>query len=45
MTKEDGDIVARLRDMNALANSCDPEFNAVLLEAADEIERATGEGG
>lgn len=34
------DIVAKLRDMHALAaDSCDPQFSAALLEAADEIER------
>ena len=33
-------IVAKLRDMHALAaDSCDPQFSAALLEAADEIER------
>lgn len=33
-------IAQKLRDMHALAaNSCDPEFNRALLEAADEIDR------
>jgi len=38
------DIVAKLRDMHALAaDSCDPQFSAVLLEAADEIDRLRAE--
>ncbi len=33
------DIVKRARDMHALAaNSCDPAYNRILLEMANEIE-------
>ena len=34
------DIAANLREMHALAaDSCDPEYNKALLDAADEIDR------
>lgn len=33
-------LAQKLRDMHALAaDSCDPEYNRALLDAADEIER------
>ena len=36
-------LAEKLRDMHALAaDSCDPEFNRALLEAAAEIERLRG---
>lgn len=36
----DRQLAAKLRAMHALAaDSCDPEFNKALIEAADEIER------
>jgi hypothetical protein len=38
--EEMSDIVERLRDMHAsAADSCDPEYNRALLQAAAEIER------